>query len=73
MLGFVGSCCLFMVIIGFCAVAAVNNVKQSDKKYDRRRRVRRLIAKGAIDEVDFEEEYWEDVTDEELDELEEDQ
>jgi hypothetical protein len=32
-----------------------------------------LIAKGAIDEVDFEEEYWDDVTDEELDELEEDQ
>jgi hypothetical protein len=31
MLGFVGSCCLFMAVIGFCAVAAVNNVKQSDK------------------------------------------
>lgn len=73
MLGFISSWCLFVAVIGFCAVAAVNNVKQSDKKYDRHRRVRRLVAKGVIDEVDFEEEYWDDVTDEELDELEEDQ
>lgn len=73
-IGFVVFCCLLacllVLAIGSCAIAAVN---KSDKKYDRRRRIRRLVAKGVIDKDEFEEEYWDDVTDEELDELEEDQ